>query len=157
LRNIPGSLQYLVKKSPVPTLSDTEAWLTRYWARFLSLPKTIPVHTVWRLEYDMSERLASGKCKILDKIQMVDGHKCLLIDCGPEFVWLDCDALVVRRTARKRGGKPSSGNSFHMSDYRPLPGTLLSIPWRVEMRYGTTVWYYTVTRALANKAVSLRP
>ena len=137
---------------------------------FLSLPKTFPADDIWRLEFDMSERLVSGKCKILNKIELVDGHGCLLIDCGPEFVWLDADMLVVRRTARKRKGQPI-GHSIHLSDYRPLKGTLLSIPWRIEIRSYDfdpgkpiskasrrliRVEYITVTRALANRAVSLR-
>jgi hypothetical protein len=124
----------MFKQWPLPQPDGDELGVMQYWASFLCLPKTLPALWIYRLDYDISERLASGKCKILDDSATIDGHKCLLFDRGPDYMWLDADQLVVRRTARKGRGQPTS-NTITLSDYRPLKGTLLSIPWRVEMHY----------------------
>jgi len=150
---------------PIPDWRESSAM--RYWAMFLSLPKAFPAHPIWRLEYDLSERLASGYGKVLNDYEVIDGRKCLRIDCRQEMVWLDSDTYEVRRTSRMVGGQ-AIGNTVCLSDYRPLQGTLTSIPWRIEMRvydFGTTrpwslssrrvtsVEYIKVTSAFANDDV----
>jgi hypothetical protein len=159
----------MFKQWPLPQPDGDELRVMQYWASFLCLPKTLPTLWIYRLDYDISERLASGKCKILDDSATIDGHKCLLFDCGPEYMWLDADQLLVRRTARKGRGQPTS-NTITLSDYRPLKGTLLSIPWRVEIHsvdYGQKtsgslvlsapvaehIQYWRVIKAFANDDV----
>jgi hypothetical protein len=64
-------------------------------------------------------------------------------------MWFDKQSLVLRRYA-------SSGGDCRYSDYRPLEGSRLSIPWRIECRRlsGGQIEHYVVKRALANDAVS---
>jgi hypothetical protein len=128
-----------VMKPPAPTpLAYAETEVRHYWTLFLALPKNVPVDDNRRPYYFMSERLASGKGKVVKESEIVDGHECLLIEYGSEFVWneflwLDADELVVRCRALWRRGD-SDYVSLHLRDYRPLEGSRLSIPWRVERR-----------------------
>lgn len=131
------------------------SFMLEYWHRSRSLPKAAARAASIREMYLTNNNMAELLSKISDRIRIpivttqVDGHACVMMDVPGGLLRFDRESLVLRHALLGPDG------DTHYSDDRPLEGSRLSIPWRIEIRRGVTYRDCLVMkRALANEAVS---